>query len=57
MKKKFEFERIKMYLKHMSFEELEHYSIRNVLEYLNQFLRRPFYFFKYKNFLNIKSIE
>ena len=43
--------------KHMSFEELEHYSIRNVLrDIYDQFLRR-LHFFKYKNFLNIKSIE
>ena len=42
----------------MSFEELEHYSIRNVLrDIYDQFLRRPFYFLNIKIFLNIKSIE
>ena len=40
----------------MSFEELEHYSIRNVLrDIYDQFLRRPFYFFKYKNFFKYQK--
>ena len=57
--KKFEFEKDKdVSTKHMSFEELEHYSIRNVLrDIYDQFLRRPFYFLNIKIFLNIKSIE
>lgn len=57
MKKKFEFEKDKdVSTKHMSFEELEHYSIRNVLrDIYDQFLRRPFYFFKYKNFFKYQK--
>ena len=51
MKNIFKFEKNKdISTKHISFEELENYSIRNVFrDTYDKFLRRPFYYLKYKD--------
>ena len=51
MRNKFKFEKDKdISTKHVSFEELENYSIRNVLrDIYDKFLRKPFYYLRYKD--------
>ena len=57
MKKNFEFEKDKdISTKHISFLENKNYSLRNVIRDLyDTFLRRPFYFLKYKNFFKYQN--
>lgn len=59
MKKNFIFEKDKdISTKHIFFEKLENYSLRNTLrDIFDEYFRKPYYFFKYKNFFKYQDYK